>query len=235
MIGIELFGRVWIVNASLHKFVTKTLPLIALLFASYLIYSIFTNLTGLKISPYFKQLNQQSAIIKTIENPSYYVTVLNSVAGDKVKAWRLFEVVKETYKVSDDTAGMIIKGAFDNANAFGFSPELLLAVMATESGFNPTAGNTFGAMGLMQVVPRYHPAEINDIGGTVNLANPYLNIYTGTRILSKYRDIAGGDIRKTLALYNGSFKSKVSLPSNKYANKVIKLTQFFKAEQDPKS
>lgn len=46
-----------------------------------------------------------------------------------------------------------------NANRFGLPPELLAAVIHTESYFNPLAISHAGAIGLMQVIPKYAGRE----------------------------------------------------------------------------
>jgi soluble lytic murein transglycosylase-like protein len=71
-------------------------------------------------------------------------------------------------------------------------PNLVAAVMAYESGFNPAAYSRARAMGLMQVMP-FHACASWD---------PHDNIYCGVYILVNYFERANGDWRAALAYYN---------------------------------
>ncbi|WP_228124529.1 lytic transglycosylase domain-containing protein [Glaciimonas soli] len=73
------------------------------------------------------------------------------------------------------------------AKEFKLDPALLKAVMATESGFNPTAVSAKGAIGLMQIMPdtaeRY--GMVGDQKKTIQekLSDPRTNIRLGARYL----------------------------------------------------
>ncbi len=84
--------------------------------------------------------------------------------------------------------------------------ELIQAVIATESGFDPTALSPKGAVGLMQVMPttaqRY--GIEGDKKNTIEkkLQDPRVNIRTGTRYLRAMLDLFSGDLKLALAAYN---------------------------------
>ena len=63
---------------------------------------------------------------------------------------------------------------------FGIPWQLLDAVIAEESGGDPAVVSKAGAIGLMQIIPKYHP-ECSE-----NLYNPYNNIHCGAAILKSY-------------------------------------------------
>ena len=116
----------------------------------------------------------------------------------------------------------ILKTVHREATRADLSPELVLAVIDTESNFDPYAISVAGALGLMQVMPFWR----NEIGRPDdNLNNIETNLRYGCTILRHYLDREKGDLRRALGRYNGS------LGKRKYPNKVIdKLTRkWFKA------
>jgi soluble lytic murein transglycosylase-like protein len=91
-------------------------------------------------------------------------------------------------------------------------PELILAVIETESNFDRYAISVAGAIGLMQIMPFW----LDEIGRPKdNLLHVDTNLRYGCTILKFYLDKEKGDLRRALGRYNGS------LGSRKYPNKVI--------------
>ena len=92
------------------------------------------------------------------------------------------------------------------SEAYGVDLDLLKAVVATESAFNPKAVSPKGAVGLMQVMPttatRY--GVLAGRGATVSakLKDPDLNIHTGARHLANLLRLFEGKIELALAAYN---------------------------------
>lgn len=76
-------------------------------------------------------------------------------------------------------------------------PELVAAVVQTESRFKPTARSPVGAQGLMQLVPR-----TGKWMGARNLMNPAENVKAGTKYLKYLNERFDGDQKKVLAAYN---------------------------------
>ena len=80
-------------------------------------------------------------------------------------------------------------------------PEMVLAVIQTESNFNRWAISVAGAQGLMQVMP-FWLKEIGRDGDS--LFSVKTNLRLGCTILRHYLDKEKGDWTKALARYNGS-------------------------------
>lgn len=79
----------------------------------------------------------------------------------------------------------------------GVDPSLALAVAAAESGFNPNAVSSAGAIGVMQLMPAT-AAQM----GVSNPLDPQQNITGGLRYLSMLIGQFGGNVAQALAAYN---------------------------------
>lgn len=111
----------------------------------------------------------------------------------------------------------ILKLVHMEASRVELPPELILAVIETESNFDRYAISVAGAIGLMQIMPFW----LDEIGRpNDNLLHVDTNLRYGCTILKFYLDKEDGDLRRALGRYNGS------LGKRKYPNKVIdKLTK----------
>jgi soluble lytic murein transglycosylase-like protein len=102
--------------------------------------------------------------------------------------------VKQRFFQKEVPFGGII---YDEAMKNNLSPEMLAAVVHTESSFVPTARSTRGAIGLMQLVP-----STGRWMGADNLDDPAQNIQAGAKYLRYLTDRFAGDQQKALAAYN---------------------------------
>ncbi len=106
----------------------------------------------------------------------------------------------------------ILKLVHLEASRADIPPELVLAVIETESNFDHYAISVAGAIGLMQIMPFW----LDEIGRpNDNLLHVDTNLRYGCTILKFYLDKEDGDLRRALGRYNGS------LGKRKYPNKVI--------------
>jgi hypothetical protein len=79
----------------------------------------------------------------------------------------------------------------------GVDPVLVKGIIEVESGFEPSALSSKGAMGLMQLMPE----TANDMG-VDDPWDPVQNIKGGTKYLSLLLKKYNGDLEKALAAYN---------------------------------
>lgn len=92
------------------------------------------------------------------------------------------------------------------AREHGIDPELLQALIATESGFDPAAVSPKGAIGLMQIMPataqRYGLADDAKMALKQKLTDPRTNLRTGARYLRDLLRMFPGQLELALAAYN---------------------------------
>jgi soluble lytic murein transglycosylase-like protein len=127
---------------------------------------------------------------------------------------QLTNVVARRYRVAGDAASEVVRAAFTEGRRHGLDPMLILAVIAVESRFNPFAASEQGALGLMQIVPRFHKDKLPD--AAASMLTPETNIALGARILKDAIQRGGSDAAG-LQLYNGSFDDE----TRAYANRVL--------------
>ena len=131
------------------------------------------------------------------------------------RAKMLANVVARRYRVAQGAAVDVVRAALSEGRRHGLDPMLILAVIAVESRFNPIAESSQGAVGLMQVVPRFHMDKISAVG-VPSMLLPEANIAIGTRIL-KDSIRRGGSDEAGLQLYNGAVDDE----TRAYANRVL--------------
>lgn len=160
--------------------------------------------------------------INTVDGLSFSSTLAASLRGLPVpgvttaqdKALRSY--ISRKYMVANSVVGAIVRTAFVIGAQRNIDPQLILAVIAIESRYNPFAESGVGAQGLMQVMTSVHIDKLRDDGGPAAIFNPIVNIRIGSRILHdciKRR----GSIRGGLACYVGA-----TGPSDGgYGNKVL--------------
>ena len=149
-------------------------------------------------------------------------TAIDTATGDRRVApgrseniEALASVIARKYRVSQEATRGLIAAAYREGVRNGLDPLLLIAVIAVESRFNPIAQSDGGAVGLMQVIPRYHADKLDASAGAAVL-DPHTNIHVGARILKEYISRGGNEVAG-LQLYNGSTADA----TNTYANRVL--------------
>jgi soluble lytic murein transglycosylase-like protein len=128
----------------------------------------------------------------------------------------LAQHLSRRYYIAAEATGRMVAAAFRAASEVGLDPLLVLAVISIESRFNPIAESVMGAKGLMQIIPKYHRAKLDPLGGEEAVLDPESNIFVGARILQEYV-YRTGTLEAGLQFYNGSFSDG----SAQYAHKVM--------------
>jgi len=107
------------------------------------------------------------------------------------------------------------------SQSYGVDYDLIKAVVATESAFNPKAVSPKGAVGLMQLMPktaqRYGVQSDRGASISTKLTDPDLNIQTGTRYLADLLKMFGGQTELALAAYNAG-EGAVARAGNRIPN-----------------
>src|SRR5690606_33721968 len=84
------------------------------------------------------------------------------------------------YRIAQNVAGAIVYVAFKEGRERNMDPQLLLAVIAIESRYNPFAESHVGAQGLMQVMTRVHIDKFEALGlGPASAVAPIPNMMVG--------------------------------------------------------
>jgi soluble lytic murein transglycosylase-like protein len=128
----------------------------------------------------------------------------------------LADELSQRYRIAAKASAEMVRAAYRAAEEVGLDPLLVLAVISIESRFNPIAESVAGAIGLMQIIPRYHRKKLEEQGGEHAVFHPESNIFVGTRILQEYVHRTGS-LEAGLQQYNGAFSDG----SAKYALKVL--------------
>ncbi len=113
----------------------------------------------------------------------------------KVTHW-----LSRKYKVAPLALEKLVAEAWQLGQLSQLPPTLVLAVMAVESGFNPFARGTQGAMGLMQIEPVAHAETLRQFGGQLAAFDPLTNLRIGARLLQANIK-AAGSVEEGLRLY----------------------------------
>lgn len=107
------------------------------------------------------------------------------------------------YKVSLEMVSALVNEAWTIGETRKIDPNLLLAIVAIESRFNPYSQSPVGAQGLMQVMTKVHSDKYEAFGGDLAAFDPLSNMHVGAKILHDYM-IKTGSIESALKYYVGA-------------------------------
>lgn len=113
----------------------------------------------------------------------------------KIKSPRKTKTSKKVIQIQNKQIASIVH---NKAEKYGVDENLILAMIAQESGFQNGLTSSKGAKGLMQLMPD----TARELGVT-DVNDPEQNIDAGVRYMKKLLNMYGGDVKKALAAYNG--------------------------------
>lgn len=111
--------------------------------------------------------------------------------------------VRTKGKVKEAEARKIVNIVYKESEKTNIDPLLVLAMISKESMFKHNAKSNYGAMGLMQVVPRWHRDKLKK-------RNPYdrkVSIEVGVKVLTDCLKRRNNNINRALTCYSGGAKN----------------------------
>jgi soluble lytic murein transglycosylase-like protein len=170
-----------------------------------------------------------------------------AVMREKQRLVRLLDEVAE-HKISSETIYRISDLIYQNSRQFGYSPELLLAVMSVESRFDPKAmgryrgGGLSGAIGIMQIKYETAAETAKTLGmekiTRQDLLDPEINMILGTAylmtLITRFNSFKLGILAYNLGpgTVRGSLARNEALPM-RYYEKVLK--QYYRLKEMEKN
>jgi Transglycosylase SLT domain len=124
--------------------------------------------------------------------------------------------VAQRYRVSAEALQPVFEAAQAAGREWRVDPLLIIAVISIESRFNPYSQSPMGAVGLMQIIPRYHMDKLPGEADSRRFLDPAINVRIGARILQESIQRQGG-LMEGLQYYAGAIDDTEQI----YANKVI--------------
>lgn len=124
--------------------------------------------------------------------------------------------VAQRYRVSAEALQPVFEAAQAAGREWRVDPLLIIAVISIESRFNPFSQSNMGAIGLMQIIPRFHQDKLPKNADNRAFLEPVINVQIGARILQESIQRQGG-LMEGLQYYAGAIDDT----EQTYANKVI--------------
>lgn len=171
----------------------------ALLLAAVTFVSVFTD-SPLKLLPKPTQMfsSSETLVIQAENKPS------EAELAIAAEQQALVGHLSNKYNRPRELVEQIVHTSYVEADRHDLSPTLVLAIVMKESSLDPEARSGYGAVGLMQVVPRFHRSRIvAEPDPDKALRKPDENIRVGTQILAEYTKQAKGSLTTALDKFSG--------------------------------
>lgn len=153
----------------------------------------------------------------------FIVCSLFCIAGFIPVGARFYAESRETYIAEE-----YVEYAKEIGEQYNIAPELIIAIIEVESSGKAGTISDAGAVGLMQIIPKYHIERMERLGVT-NIYDPYSNILVGVDYLSELAK-KYDDLPTVLMCYNeGEYGTAIERAENgewsDYAKKIMKRSQ----------
>jgi len=136
----------------------------------------------------------------------------------KERTLLLNTITKFNKNVDPSVKNAIVDTLLTESKKYNIPPLIVLCLIKEESNFNPLVENKSGALGLMQIIPKYHKNKMDVLGINRNeLFYIKNNITVGVQILNEYFGKTG-DMTKALQKYVGA--SHIS-KADKYISNIM--------------
>lgn len=173
-------------------------------------------------------LSQAAVALRATEPPGVNFAVGPIQPAADSPAWReqraLTEMLSKRFRVAQEAVGGFVAAAYRSGQENSVDPLLILAVISVESRFNPVAESSFGAKGLMQIIPKFHKEKLVGHGGDEALLDPEVNIQVGAEVLREYMRRFGGT-ESALQAYAGAIEEPNSIYSKQVLSERTRLEQ----------
>jgi hypothetical protein len=161
---------------------------------------------------------------------SSVASFMSSPEFQKDKAAFAADLVR-TGRMSQSRADSIATFAVREGYIRGIPPALIFGLMLTENAtFVSRATSNVGAIGLMQIYPKYWVKPLGKRFGT-NLENDETNIRYGVYIMQEYlkpkigRPMSAEQVRRGLLRYNGCVRGTNTPRCHTYPNKIARYVE----------
>ena len=145
-----------------------------------------------------RQAQLTSALSEQSKTLTTEVTELRQAVASHAREESLFlKMLILKPELDHHLARRIARSVQSESMLFGQDPNLVVAIMAVESDFNPKATSPQGAVGLMQVMPHWKKV----LGLQSELTEPEVSIHNGIQILGFYQQMYR-DLETALTAYN---------------------------------
>lgn len=133
---------------------------------------------------------------------------------------QIVNYISTKYRINSTEAEQIVEQANIHGMNKNIEPTLIIAMIEHESAFQKNVISRQHAVGLMQIIARYHQNTIrqevsNRSVNNNNLHDIKTNISIGTTILQQNINYHHNNITYALQRYNGNYKTK------RYANAIL--------------
>jgi len=134
--------------------------------------------------------------------------------------------VARKHRVARAAVERYVGDVYAAGQRYRLDPLLLIALISVESAFNPAAESAWGAQGLTQVIPKYHPEKLALFGPDASLLDPTTSIFVGAQVLREYIR-QSGSVEGGLQRYVGSIEDPYQVYSNKVLTEYRRLSSVF--------
>lgn len=139
----------------------------------------------------------------------------SNIEKESMKKW----IIKECKVTNLSSLNKIVNSIYKYSYKRNLDPHLVAGIIKKESCFRPNAKSNVGAIGLMQVMEKFHLEKIATLTNK-SLLDIDSNIAVGTKILEEYLKQKNNDLKKALVKYSGNARSYYKIVvANKYSLK----------------